>query len=220
MQDRGRGHETRQKILDEACRVFAERGYRDATHAEICRAAGANIASINYHFQSKEVLYRASFDHLEQRVEAAWPLDGGLPATAAPEKRLKAFIVALLGRIYSEGVEGYQHRILMSERFSPTGLLDDVLEAHLVRHRAHITGVIREILGPEAAEETVLWCEMSLVGQCLIGHDDADPRGPRSLFGLSPDNRDRLAEHLYHFSLGGIRALKKPTGQPIRTARV
>lgn len=209
MKERGRGHETRQKILDEACRVFAESGYRDATHADICRAAGANIASINYHFQSKEALYREVFEHLDRQVESAWPIDGSLPASAPPERRLKAFIVALLGRIYSDGVGGQQHRILMSERFSPTGLLDDRLEANLARHRAHITGILRELLGPDATEETVLWCEMSLVGQCMIGHDDADPRGPRSLFGISEANRDRLAEHLYHFSLGGIRALKK-----------
>lgn len=216
MKDRGRGHETRQKILDEACRVFAESGYRDATHADICRAAGANIASINYHFQSKEALYREVFEHLDRQVESAWPIDGSLPSSAPPELRLKAFIVALLGRIYSDDVGGQQHRILMSERFSPTGLLDDLLEAALARHRAHITGILRELLGPDATEETVLWCEMSLVGQCMIGHEDADPRGPRSLFGINAANRDRLAEHLYHFSLGGIRALKKQASQPSR----
>jgi AcrR family transcriptional regulator len=209
MKDRGRGHETRQKILDEACRVFAESGYRDATHADICRAAGANIASINYHFHSKEALYREVFEYLERQVESVWPIDGSLSPSAPPERRLKAFIVALLGRIYSEDVGVQQHRILMSERFSPTGLLDDLLEAALARHRAHITGILRELLGPDATEETVLWCEMSLVGQCMIGHEDADPRGPRSLFGINAANRDRLAEHLYHFSLGGIRALKK-----------
>lgn len=218
MKERGRGDETRQKILDEACRVFAESGYRDATHAEICRAAGANIASINYHFQSKEALYREVFQHLERRVESAWPIDGSLSPSAPPERRLKAFIVALLGRIYSEDVRGQQHRIIMSERFSPTGLLDDLLEANLARHRALITGILRELLGPDATEETVLWCEMSVVGQCKIGHDNDDPKGPRSHFGISGTNRDRLAEHLYRFSLGGIRALKKRASPPSRPA--
>jgi TetR/AcrR family transcriptional regulator, regulator of cefoperazone and chloramphenicol sensitivity len=52
------GVATRKRLLAAAGRVFAEKGYRDATIAEICRLAGTNIASVNYHFSDKESLYR------------------------------------------------------------------------------------------------------------------------------------------------------------------
>ena len=42
------GSGVRTKLLESACRIFAEKGYRDATVAEICEAAGANVAAINY----------------------------------------------------------------------------------------------------------------------------------------------------------------------------
>ena len=58
MTNQRRGQETKEAILENACKVFAEKGYRDATHAEICRCAGTNVASINYYFGSKENLYR------------------------------------------------------------------------------------------------------------------------------------------------------------------
>jgi hypothetical protein len=51
------GVATRKKLLAAAGRVFAEKGYHDATIAEICRLAGTNIAAVNYHFSDKETLY-------------------------------------------------------------------------------------------------------------------------------------------------------------------
>ena len=51
------GQETRHKILETACAAFAEKGYRDATNAEICQRAQVNSAAINYHFGSKDALY-------------------------------------------------------------------------------------------------------------------------------------------------------------------
>ena len=45
------GEETRQRILRVASMLFAEKGYRNTTHEQICRMAKINSAAINYHFQ-------------------------------------------------------------------------------------------------------------------------------------------------------------------------
>src|SRR5579885_3057796 len=49
---------TRQAILDRAADVFAESGFGRASVREITGRAGVNQAAINYHFGSKEALYR------------------------------------------------------------------------------------------------------------------------------------------------------------------
>ena len=41
---------TRDKLIEAAGHVFAERGYRAATIRDICRRAGANVAAVNYTF--------------------------------------------------------------------------------------------------------------------------------------------------------------------------
>ena len=61
-QARKDGEETRRRLLEAACQVFGEKGYRDATNAEVCEKAGANIAAINYHFGSKQALLEAILD--------------------------------------------------------------------------------------------------------------------------------------------------------------
>lgn len=48
--------ETRKRILDTAEQLFSDHGFRDVSLRQITREAGANIASVNYHFGSKEAL--------------------------------------------------------------------------------------------------------------------------------------------------------------------
>jgi AcrR family transcriptional regulator len=48
---------TKQKILTEAEKIFAENGFYNTSMREITRAAGVNLSAINYHFGSKENLF-------------------------------------------------------------------------------------------------------------------------------------------------------------------
>jgi len=45
----------RERILDEAEALFAERGYYAVTVREITQAARCNLASVNYHFETNRV---------------------------------------------------------------------------------------------------------------------------------------------------------------------
>ena len=53
--------DTRTRLLDAAERLFAERTYSETSLRAITTAAGANLAAVNYHFGSKERLFRAVF---------------------------------------------------------------------------------------------------------------------------------------------------------------
>ena len=52
------GLATRERILAAAAEVFSRNGFRDTIIADVAEAAGANTASIHYHFSDKESLYR------------------------------------------------------------------------------------------------------------------------------------------------------------------
>lgn len=213
MNDRRRGEDTKERVLEEACKVFAEKGYRDATHAEICRRAGTNVAAINYYFASKESLYRAVFLHLTQKVERLYPLVGGLPSDAPPEERLHAFIHAHLSRMFDPELLGDLHRIRMAEMFDPTGLLEELLVTQLSRDREIVQKILRELLGLQASQRDIDWCEMSIVGQCFIGAPGPPHKGPRDIFGLNAAEVDRLAEHILKFSLAGIQAIRRKSNE-------
>src|SRR5208283_5887288 len=51
--------DTKQKILDTAVRLIAEQGYAATSLRHIIAEAGVNLASVHYHFGSKEELLDA-----------------------------------------------------------------------------------------------------------------------------------------------------------------
>src|SRR6267154_1886804 len=89
---------TREKLLTVAGRVFAARGYQATTVREICSAAGANVAAVNYHFGDKFGLYT---EVLQQSVRAAQveAIQNALDQNAPPEDIFRAVIRARLRAI-------------------------------------------------------------------------------------------------------------------------
>ena len=85
---------TRERLLDAAERLFAERGFEATSLRDITAKAKANLAAVNYHFGSKEALVRAVFERRlgkvnRRRLEL---LNGTGKGRPAPEEILHAFI--------------------------------------------------------------------------------------------------------------------------------
>jgi len=62
---------TRERILEVAERLFAERGYNGVSLRSITAAAGANMAAVHYYFRTKEGLLRAIFEYRAEPLTAA-----------------------------------------------------------------------------------------------------------------------------------------------------
>jgi TetR/AcrR family transcriptional regulator, regulator of cefoperazone and chloramphenicol sensitivity len=199
------GEETRGKILLAALHVFGEKGYRDATHAEICHRAGVNTAAINYHFGSKEGLYQAAYEYAATLADSLYPIDGGVPPEASAKERLKGLLRAQLQRRADEKRLGHFHSIRMTEIVNPTGLLDQAIGAWREKSRTCFMEVIRELLGPEASQTDVELCEMSVVSQCLMAYK----RSKKSAWTLKADVVELLTTHIMRFCLAGIEGVRR-----------
>ena len=81
--------------------------------------------------------------------------------------------------------------------------------------------LLRELLGPESPQQDVVWCEMSIVGQCFVGAPRPGGHGPRALFKLDASRGDDPPDHMMAFSLAGAAAIRKgrPAAKPKRPAR-
>ena len=204
------GVETRKRLLDAACGVFAAKGFEDASIAEICEDAGANVAAVNYHFGSKDALYVEVWRHTFETFMQAYPLDGGLPADAPPEDRLFARVHALLQRVFDDGRVGQCFRIGLRELVNPSAALEDTRRELIGPHRQQTRELVRELLGPAASNEAVLFCEISIITQWLAVNFFKERRS--FLLGrerLSKQAVEDLARHITVFSLGGLRAVRE-----------
>lgn len=208
------GIETRKRILKAAGEVFAARGYRDTTLAEICRKAKANSAAVNYHFNDKESLYVEVWRASAEEAMSLYPIDGGISADAPARARLQGFMVALLKRMTDRGRLGIFHRLRMMEMANPTGLIDRVRWQAIQPMRDYIRELLRELLGSNATEEQVNFCEFNLVGPCLMAQLTCQLNLPGTGF-VQVTDVEAFADHCAAFFLAGIKAVR--TGRSGRT---
>ncbi len=75
-----RAVETREKILGEAARLFALKGYHDTKLEEVLKAAQVTTGAFFHHFSSKEDLGFAVIDrHMEKRRKLLEEIEKRLP---------------------------------------------------------------------------------------------------------------------------------------------
>jgi TetR/AcrR family transcriptional regulator, transcriptional repressor for nem operon len=75
-----RALETREKILGEAARLFALKGYHDTKLEEVLKAAGVTTGAFFHHFATKEELGFAVIDqHMEKRRRLLEQIEKRLP---------------------------------------------------------------------------------------------------------------------------------------------
>ena len=207
------GSSVRTKLLESACKIFAEKGYRDATIAEICEAAGANVAAINYYFRDKETLYVEAWHLAFSRSIKAYPPDGGVPADAPIEEQFRGRILAALRRFVNP--ENYEFEIMSKELATPTGLLETVIQKSIEPIRYDLFCTIRELLGKKATEQEAMLCQMTIMGQCLNltiqeRHRRAFIRTGMKTPLLGDDfTIEKIADYIIHFSLAGIREIRR-----------
>lgn len=196
---------TQKNLLIAASEIFAEKGFRDATVAEISKKATTNVAAINYHFGNKEALYREAWRQSFRDSIKAHPPDGGVDANAPVEQRLAGVISALLRRINDK--DNKEFHIVNKEMANPTGLLEEVMKEEMMPLRRRIMALMHEILGPNKPEVMVRFCTVSILSQCVIPafiniveKPDTDIEDT----SLRIEDIEEYAHHVVTFSLAGI----------------
>ena len=198
--------ETRERLLDVAGEVFAERGFRNTTVREVCRRARANVAAVHYHFGDKDGLYDAV---LRQTFKSAMEKHPLPQVKGTPEEQLHAHVRAMLRRILDEGRPSWHGKLIAREMIEPTRALDSLVSQIRVNQQ-RLSYIIRQLLGPGADDDTVFRYTFSVSGQCLFYYHC------RVIVSrLHPGHRcdaatiEKLAEHITQFSLAGLKEFRR-----------
>jgi AcrR family transcriptional regulator len=196
--------ETRDALLEAAAEVFAERGFNAATVRHICQRAGANIAAVSYHFGDKEQLYAEVLKHALHAAHEKYPPTLGLPKSAPPEAKLRAFIESFLLRIFDDGRHSWHGKLMSREMIEPTAALDSLVEEEIRPMSDNLHEIVRELMDG-ADEQAVRLCAMSVVSQCVF-YQHCRPVLSRLFpkMKLGAQVIRNLAEHITEFSLAAL----------------
>jgi AcrR family transcriptional regulator len=168
--------ETKERILDAAERLFAERGFAGTSLRSVTKEAGVNLAAIHYHFGAKEALLEEVFarraapvnderlrrlDQLEEKAEGRpLPLEAILDAFLRPVMHLQRDLGAdsdiwarLIGRVYSEPIDLVE--AVLKDQFAEVGrrfmeafsrALPDMPAVEINRRTQFVIGVLTHTL--------------------------------------------------------------------------
>ena len=200
--------ETRIRVLKAASRLFAANGFEKVTVREICRAADANVAAVNYHFGDKLGLYREVLGKAMETMRATTEAARLAGADGTSEQKLRAYIRVFLQRVIGQGHDTWIHQLMAHEIADPTPALDLVIDQVIRPRMAYLSDLVGDILRLSSDDERVLRCVLSVQSQCHAVMTSAVSRRFMPDFNGDSSAIDRLALHIAEFSLGGIRSLK------------
>ena len=123
-----RGIETRRLLLSAALVEFASAGFDAASTRAIAARAGVRQGQLTYHFESKDVLWRATVDFLFERFDSEFTVPADAATEANPAQAFEALLRALVRAV---AVLPELNRVMVHEATADSERLDWIVEHHV-----------------------------------------------------------------------------------------
>jgi AcrR family transcriptional regulator len=199
------GAATRQHLLETAGRVFAERGFADATSKEICERAGTPMASVNYHFGSREALYEAALVEAHRQVVGLDELAALAAGVNDPRDQLRAVLSRFVGLSTNAGTP-WGFMLMLREVLSPSKAIPALIEKAVRPKAAFLLKIIGGVLGLDPTAPVVQRALMFTVLPC-IAMMIAPKQMQSALLPAVAKDQDALADDFVRFVLAGLDAI-------------
>jgi AcrR family transcriptional regulator len=207
-----KGEHTMQQLIAVAQKLFAEKGFRGTSIREIVKEAGSNVAAVNYHFGSKENLYREVFRQHKvlarerglAAVREVMEESGGKPAL---ESVLEAYVTASRKERDPSDRRNWMMLIngeLAEPRLDPRFLIDEIM-APIHQGLGEAIAAACPGIGDKAIHMSIhsLLAQLMHVTQLQIYFGELDTDDLPMM-----DTAEAIG-HIVRFTSAGIRALQK-----------
>jgi AcrR family transcriptional regulator len=202
---RADGESTRAKILDAAGEMFAATGYAETTSKAIASHAGVDLASINYHFGSRNGLYQAVLLEADSRLVNLANLQQLDQSKLSGGNKLRAVIDQLVQQAVGDQ-EGWHVRVVAQELLAPSSHVQVLYNSELQPKLSILKNIISEVSGIPPGDPALARCMLSVIAPCLmllIGH-----RGiPGPVQEVLQMSHQAICDHLCRFALAGLEAV-------------
>ena len=197
---------TRAALLECAERLFLAHGYEGVSIRQITKAAGSNVAAINYHFSGKTNLFREIFaqrldEITRDKLAILEELNKQQPA-ADLEHILSVYIRSFFNTFSSP--ESDRLTQIIYQEMGPDAVASDLVADRLIVpiNQAVQKTILR--ICPDLDKDHVSYCVSSITGQVL--HFIRAREALKSI--RNPDQNQTFTEdtvhHITQFSLRGI----------------
>lgn len=165
---------SKEKILNAATKLFAQKGFDGVSIREICKEAGINICMISYYFGGKNELYQSIINNLQERAIAYAKtfLDFDKnPGTMSREEKIDLLleIADKCAEYFYANVSGDLITILLKEQQKP----DFIANSPLI---TYVRSIVADLLNKDLNDREVIFKTLFIFSQI---------NSPRILMGFS-----------------------------------
>ena len=198
---------TKDRILDAAEELLGQRGPGETSLRDITSAAGVNLAAVNYHFQSKEALFRAVVDRRivpiqQRRLElldaAEADAAGGEPDLA---RVIEAFVLPPLEMI----VAAPRFVPLMGRIYTEPQFVQEIIQKHMLPYKIRLMAALRRAC-PGLTDEAMFWRVHFSIGAMAHVMAGAHVIRQSSDGKCDPSDLETIRRQLIPFIVAGFRA--------------
>lgn len=209
--------DTRQRLLEGAVLLFAQKGFDGVGIRELAQKAEANSALVHYYFGSKEGLYLAAMHFLFDRESNPVAKLPPPPVLDEPEAHsraldcLKGYIQAFLEELLAcnhsgNGSREWQsasHLFWTRELMEPAPGRVEIILNHIRPYADYLAACIRT-LRADLDEEARFLMAGSIQSQILFFHRDMPMIALLRGAAYGPQDIGILVDHISAFSLAGL----------------
>ncbi len=200
---------TRQRLLEVAGQVFAEKGFDRTTGKEICERADINTAAVNYYYGGIEGLYSAVVEEAHSRfvtfADAAAAIAGKTDARSKLEAILQLIVRAIVGPTLSS----WDLRVIGREVVAPSPVLETLRDTEFLPKTRILKSIVSDLMALPPEHPAVARGCISVMAPCfmlLIFDRETLKRAFPSL-AIGPDDATALVRHMVQYALAGLAAV-------------
>ncbi len=202
------GEATYKRILETAGELIAELGFAESSSKAIAAKAEVDLASINYHFGNRGGLYQAVLAEAHRRLISMEVLQKLISSDLPAHDKLKKVIEGMVDAALEDG--GWHPRVLGRELLSPSSHFQVLQREEAFPKFRLILTIFSEISSIPMGDPALFRCFVSAAAPCamflVVGRNV-----PAIAEAVASTPREVLVAHLYHFAIGGMKAIAKIT---------
>jgi TetR/AcrR family transcriptional regulator len=161
-----RGVNTRRELLEAALREFAAVGFNAASTRTIAARAGVRQGQLTYHFETKDVLWRATVDHLFERFDAEFSTAWERHGTTGDEDAVTVFESGVRALVRAVSRLPELNRVMVHEATVDSDRLVWLVDRHVRARFEQLSVQWRQV---QAHGDTHLDADPVVMYYCLLG---------------------------------------------------
>ena len=201
-------NQTRERLLEKAEILFAQKGYHAVSVREITAAARCNMASVNYHFKNKKNLYievfRSRWVPREKLIYDAFEKSVVSLEESIPELIIQSLVRAYIDGPLSDKAFKIHRQLIVRELNNPTEAFELVADQTLRPLFKKLYSLFNNFALENVDEGNLSFDIMSIFGIILYFNYSRPMISRITGRPYDADFKTRIIEHMVRFSLNGL----------------